>query len=352
MKISDFDYDLPEEKIAIYPPAIRGNSKLLALNKITGEFTDRVYSDLVDYFNPGDVLVLNDTKVIKARLNGQKSSGGNVEIIVLEKHIGVQYTKPMDQELQNLNKVLYKGTLKQGDKVTISNYEFEVENIIGSGIAEISGNVDLYDIADDSGQVPIPPYLHRESDKNDEERYQTIFAKIKGSVAAPTASLNFTKDLEQRLILKGVKICYLTLHVGLGTFLPVRTDEVEDHDIHSEYFEMPQETIEIIRNAKSEKKSIVALGTTVTRTLEFMSNYIISEKQTQPFLTGEANIFIYPGYEFKIVDKLITNFHAPRSTVLLLASAFAGKEKLQSAYTHALKSGYKFLSYGDSMVVY
>ncbi|MEI7604545.1 MAG: tRNA preQ1(34) S-adenosylmethionine ribosyltransferase-isomerase QueA [bacterium] len=347
MKISDFDYDLPEEKIAIYPPEKRGDTHLLVLNKSTGKIEDKKYSDIVDYLSSDDVLVLNDTKVIKARMNAEKTTGGKVEIIILEKH----------GEVHDLKKqlVMYKGHIKAGDEIQIighdeNRYTLVIKNILGNGVAEAESEFDLREITQDAGTVPIPPYLHRQSEKLDEERYQTIFAKFKGSVAAPTASLNFTDELKKKLIDKGVKICYVTLHVGLGTFLPVREDEVEKHNIHTEYFIIPEVTITSIRNAKKNGKSVVALGTTVTRTLEYSADFINNSDKVGIY-SGEADIFIYPGYEFKVVDKLITNFHAPRSTVLLLANAFAGANNLRNAYEHALKNDYLFLSYGDSMII-
>jgi len=379
MKISDFDYNLPDEKIAVRPPEVRGNAKLLVVSKDNGDLESRKYSDLVDYFQFGDVLVLNDTKVIKARLEAIKSTGGKVELIILEKH-----------GEEKFNRVLYKGHLKVGDELEIKNQANKVEmdsrlrgndmsiklkivKILGNGIAEVESDVDLQDIADEVGSVPIPPYLNRESDDKDVERYQTVFAKNKGSVAAPTASLNFTEDLKDKLLQKGVQIVYLTLHVGLGTFLPVREDDVEKHDMHSEYFIIPEPTVKIIINAKKSGNKVFALGTTVTRTLEYASDKIFltteelneaipfpgGNQENHPYpsfqkegsITGDANIFIYPGYEFKIVDALITNFHAPRSTVLLLANAFAGVENLHKAYDFALVHDYKFLSYGDSMLI-
>jgi S-adenosylmethionine:tRNA ribosyltransferase-isomerase len=339
MKISDFDYILPDENIAIYPPAVRGESRLLALNKVTGEVEHMMYKDIVDYLDEGDVLVLNNTKVIKARMDGVKSTGGKVEVIVLEEH--------GDNKHQT---IMFRGKLKEGDRLRIKGEELGIRKVLGNGLAEVESKVDLYNLADEVGEVPIPPYMNREEEEIDRERYQTVFAKEKGSVAAPTASLNFTDELKERLEKKGVKICYLTLHVGLGTFMPIRSDDVEDHDMHSEYYQIPLDTIMAIQRAKQNGKKITALGTTVTRTLEFANKEILSSS-TKSDLNGEANIFIYPGYEFKIVDRLITNFHAPRSTVLMLAAAFAGWENLKNAYKESIENGYKFLSYGDSMII-
>lgn len=341
VKISDFDYNLPEERIAIYPPEIRGNSRLLVLDRQIGQIQDKSYRDIIDFMSEGDVLVLNKTKVIKARILAHLKNGKDIELIVLEKH---------GDELLDYQQALYKGKLTEGDIVFINNNEFKVIEILGNGIAVFSGSKKFGELLDSSGKVPIPPYLHRKSEVVDEERYQTVFAKEDGSVAAPTASLNFTKDLEKRILDKGIKIVYLTLHVGLGTFLPVRTDDVAEHNMHSEFFYIEKETAETIRTARNNKNKIIALGTTVTRTLEFNADKILDEN-IQEDLSGEADIFIYPGYNFKIVDKLITNFHAPRSTVLLLVNAFADPENIKIAYNHAINEKYEFLSYGDSMMI-
>jgi len=340
MKISDFDYELPENNIAIYPPEIRGNSRLLVLDRRTGEIAHKKYKDLSEYFHEGDVLVLNNTKVVKARLHGIKSTGGKVEFIVLEKH----------NTRDDGYTVMYRGHFKVGDQINIHNHTVRVEELLSYGIARLSSTRDLYTLADEYGEVPIPPYLHRNSTDTDEERYQTVFAKQEGSIAAPTASLNFTEEIKQTLIQQGVIIVYVTLHVGLGTFLPIRSDEVENHTMHSEYYNIPRETITAIQKAKREGRKITALGTTVTRTLEYAADFIVSET-TKKDISGEANIFIYPGYTFKIIDRLITNFHTPRSTVLMLAAACAGWDNLQRAYIEAIKEGYQFLSYGDTMFI-
>lgn len=340
MKISDFEYHLPDENIAIYPPEIRGKSRLLVLNKNTGDISFKNYSDISDYLNESDVLILNNTKVIKARLDAVKSTGGKVELIIIEEH--------GNKDSHQI--VMYHGKLKENDELNIENYKLTVKEILGNGLAKVESETDLYLIAENLGSVPIPPYLNRNEEQIDKERYQTVFAKEKGSVAAPTASLNFTEELEKKLKEKGVKICYLTLHVGLGTFLPIRSDDVEGHKMHSEFYIIPEETIEEIKNAKCKNKKVTALGTTVARTLEHAADRILNI-EFQDHIEGEADIFIYPGYKFKIVDQLITNFHAPRSTVLMLASAFAGWDNLKNAYEKAIENDFKFLSYGDSMVV-
>ena len=334
MLVSDFNYDLPEERIAKFPPEVRGTTRLLAINRKTGELTDSYYRNLDEFLNPGDVLILNDTKVMHSRLFCALPDGRERELVVLERHA--------DEPLN----VLYRGKLHDGDVLTVkgSDEQVRVVKILGNGIAEVESDTALEVLAEKYGDVPLPPYLHRETVDSDKERYQTVWAKQTGSAAAPTASLNMTDDLLKRLKNKGVKICYLTLHVGLGTFLPMRTDNVEDHKMPSEWVYIPEETLVAIKEAKAQGSRVVSLGTTVARTLEF---YAKTGKTT-----GEDDIFIYPGFEFKIVDALLTNFHAPKSTVLMLASAFAGWEHLHAAYEHAVAEKYNFLSYGDSTFIY
>lgn len=340
MKLSDYSYILPKEKIAQHPPKIRGEAKLLVLEKKTGKIHDRHYSDCIDYFSAGDVLVLNDTKVIKARLIALDESGGEHELILLERH--------GTHEDHFRHKVLYRGKLNVNQVLVVNGKKLLVETIQEGGIATIRSKTDLEELVDSEGSVPLPPYMKRSATKDDEVRYQTVFAENQGSVAAPTASLNMTNETLNTLRFNGVKIVYLTLHVGLGTFLPIRTDEITDHKMHSEWFSIPIETIEAIKNAKANGKKVTALGTTVARTLEYAHNDILKGKEP---ISGEANIFIYPGYVFKLVDHLLTNFHAPKSTVLMLAAAFAGWNNLEQAYTFALSNNYQFLSYGDSMLI-
>ena len=307
---------------------------------------DSFYRNLDEFLRPGDLVILNDTRVLKSRVFTTLSDGRGRELVVLEKH---------GEERQ---KVLYRGKLHEGDVLRVrgADAEVKVEKIFGNGIAEVraflvlkdsegevSGGIELARLAEEAGTVPLPPYLHREATEVDVERYQTVFAQEAGSAAAPTASLNMTEQLIQKLLDKGVKIEYLTLHVGLGTFLPIRTEEVEKHEMHSEWFSIPASTLEAIKRTKENGGRVVAVGTTVARTLEF---YAKTGKTS-----GEDNIFIYPGFEFELVDVLLTNFHAPKSTVLMLAAAFAGWEKLHEAYKHAVTEKYNFLSYGDSMLI-
>ena len=341
MLVSDFNYDLPEEVIAQHPPKVRGTTRLLALNRQTGEVTDSHYANLDEFLQPGDLIVLNDTKVMRSRVFTERKSDGHPrELVVLERHDG------------EIDHVMYRGKLHEGEELIVKNVATDektediitIQSILGNGISTAKANRPLEEIAQDYGNVPLPPYMHRDAEPEDIERYQTVWAKDFGSAAAPTASLNMTKELLAKLEKKGVQVKYLTLHVGLGTFLPIRTDNVEEHQMHSEWFHIPGDTIKAIEDTKAAGHRVIAVGTTVTRTLEFWAK--------TGKTAGEDNIFIYPGFEFKVIDALVTNFHAPKSTVLMLTAAFAGWDNLKPAYDHAVKSGYKLLSYGDSCFIY
>ncbi len=340
MLVSDYNYNLPEENIAVRPPKVRGTTRLLALNRKTGEITDSHYADLSDFINPGDLIILNDTRVMRSRVFTELPDGRARELVVLEKHDG------------EIDHVMYRGKLHAGDKLTVKNVKDDsktsdiitVQEILGNGTATVTASRNLTDIVADYGNVPLPPYLHRDADDDDIKRYQTVWAKELGSAAAPTASLNMTKTLMQKLEDKGVQIKYLTLHVGLGTFLPIRSDNVEEHHMHSEWFHIPEDTLAAIEQTKKSGHRVIAVGTTVTRTLEYWAK--------TGKTSGEDDIFIYPGFKFQAIDALVTNFHAPKSTVLMLTAAFAGWDHLKPAYEHAIKNGYKLLSYGDSMFIY
>jgi S-adenosylmethionine:tRNA ribosyltransferase-isomerase len=338
MNLSDFDYSLPESAIAVRPPTTRGTSKLLVLDRQTGSLRDSLYANLADFLRPGDLLVINNTKVLKARLIAQTESGSEREILLLEKH--------GEQDVHRM-KVMYRRKLKPGMILTIGGHQINVEEVLGDGLAVVSSTSNLLELSEQFGNVPLPPYMHREADASDIERYQTVFAKDQGSVAAPTASLNLTDAVLAKIKAKGVEIAELTLHVGLGTFMPIRTDNVQEHVMHKEYFSIPAKTVQAIKTAKAEGRRVIAVGTTVTRTLEYAADMLANDTTIE----GEADIFIYPGYSFKVVDVLVTNFHAPHSTVLMMAAAFAGWDNLKAAYQHALRHDYKFLSYGDSMFI-
>lgn len=340
MKLSDYNYDLPKERIAQHPPKKRGDAKLLVLHKKDGKVEDKKYVDVLDYLNPGDVVVLNNTKVIKARLEAVGSDGKKYELLLNEKH--------GNSDDKHHHKAMYRGKLTEGMDLAIDKYNVRVLGVYEDGTALLESTIDFMEIAESLGHVPLPHYMKREDTKEDEQRYQTEFAKKAGSVAAPTASLNFTDELIEKLKAKGVEVCYLTLHVGLGTFMPIRTDDIKKHKMHSEWFSIPKDTTNKISKAKKQGNNVLAVGTTVARTLEYANEEIMNKPGT---IQGEADIFIYSGYEFKVVDILLTNFHAPKSTVLMLAGAFSGWGNLLKAYEHAIKKEYNFLSYGDSMLI-
>ncbi len=342
LQLSDFHYDVPDELIADQPPAIRGKARLLVLHRNDGTTEDRTYSDVVNYLQPGDTLVINDTKVIKARLITHKLNGGGTrELILVEKH--------GSHDDWHRHRVIYRRRLKPGDQLSIGSDTLTVEEVSGDGIAVIKSERDLLQIAEEYGAVPLPPYMNRDATPADTERYQTVFAREQGSVAAPTASLNMTEETLARLRAKGVTVVYATLHVGLGTFLPIRVDDVTTHKMHEEYFSIPKETVAALQQTRTRGGRIIALGTTITRTLEYAAAEIFDTPAHT--ITGEADIFMYPGYVFKTIDGLLTNFHMPESTVLMLTAAFASWDMLKPAYEHAVKERYHFFSYGDSMLI-
>lgn len=342
MRISDFTYELPADHIAKYPTAVRGTSRLLVLHRDTGILEHRHYGDITDYVSGGDLVVLNDTKVIRARLQASDSTGKLYELLLLESHAP-------DTDIHT-HRALYRGKVHAGMSLKVNGEQISIGAIESEGVAVLKANCNLFELAEKFGTVPLPPYLKREATEEDIKRYQTEFASKSGSVAAPTASLNFTNRIKNALTQKGVNISTITLHVGLGTFLPIRTDSVEKHVMHSEYFEIPASTTEAILRAKANGKQVIAIGTTVTRTLEYAAKDILNS--TSPAaIHGEADIFIYPGYTFRLVDALLTNFHAPKSTVLMMAAAFAGWNTLKNSYETALQEDYQFLSYGDSMFI-
>lgn len=340
MHTSDFNYVLPSSRIAKFPPKIRGNSRLMVMDKTTGNIKHTLYNNLPQYLEPGDLVVLNNTKVFPARLTAN-SAGKNKEFLLLEGH-----SKKLNTHKW---KVVYKGKVKVGEEFKVGNSVVTISQILGDGLAIISSSSDLQELAKIYGKTPLPPYLHRQATANDSFRYQTVFANSAGSSAAPTASLNFTLELIDTLTKQNINVVFVTLHIGLGTFLPIRTNNIKNHKMHSEFFEIPSNTIKLINQTKKSGNKILAVGTTVTRTLEYANNKIIQQPETA--ITGEADIFIYPGYKFNIVDKMLTNFHAPKSTILMMAGAFASWENLMIAYSSALEENYKFLSYGDSMLI-
>lgn len=352
MIITDFDYDLPEEFIAQFPEKVRDRSKLLVLDKKTGDVEHHEFFRIVDYFHHGDALVINDTKVIPARLFGRKETGGKVEVLLLKKVKGQKIEdKEYSEEwecLINTSRPLKRDTavfFDNGVRAEIKSREGEIYRIIIFSKKELSETIEKI------GCSPLPPYIKREIpeafDKKDRERYQTIYATEQGAVAAPTAGLHFTETLFKKIKERGVDIIPLTLHINFATFHPIRVDNIEHHRMHSEYYKMPEESAERINKIRDQGGKIYAVGTTVVRTLEFLAN----EDGKLSGGEGENNLFIYPGYRFKVIDRLITNFHLPRSTLLMLVSAFAGREKIFSAYHEAIRRKYRFYSYGDAMLI-
>lgn len=336
MKTSDFDYYLPENLIAQSPLEKRDSSRLLVLDKETGEIEHKHFTDIVDYLSKDDILVLNNTKVMPARLYGTKDTKAVVEVLLLkekEKDMWECLTKPA-KRIKLGTVVTFKENLLKAECVGIGKEGIRFFKFIYKGI--------FNEILDQLGEMPLPPYIHKQL--KDGSRYQTIYAKELGSAAAPTAGLHFTKDLLSKIQKKGVKVVYITLHVGLGTFRPVNVDDVTKHKMHSEFYKMDQETADILNNKKG---SIISVGTTTTRTLETIMKLYGKFKEC----SGWTDIFIYPGFEFKGIDKLITNFHLPKSTLIMLVSALAGKENIMKAYKEAVKKEYRFFSFGDSMFI-
>lgn len=340
MKTDDFDFYLPEELIAQTPLKKRDSSKLLVLDKKTGEIEHRHFSDIIEYLEPNDVLVMNNTKVIPARLYGVKEeTNAVIEILMLK--------TTSDDCWECLAKPAKR--VKVGTVINFGDGKLKAECIrVGDeGIREfklIYKGI-LYEILDTLGEMPLPPYIHEKLE--DKDRYQTVYAVTPGSAAAPTAGLHFTLELLDKIKEKGVKIVYVTLHVGLGTFRPVNVDDVKNHTMHSEFYEMSKETADILNDAKENGYNIVSVGTTSTRTLETVMSLYNTFKEC----SGWTEIFIYPGYKFKAIDKQITNFHLPKSTLVMLVSALAGKENILNAYNEAVKNKYRFFSFGDSMFI-
>lgn len=341
MDINLFDYDLPKELIAQTPLKERSSSRLLILNKNTGNIKHEHFYNIINYLNKGDVLVLNDTKVIPARLIGSKEDTNAVIEILLLKELGEDNWECLARP----GKRLKIGTIVSfGDGML----KAEVTKKLDEGIVHVKliYNGILMEILDKLGTMPLPPYIHEKLE--DQSRYQTVYAKYDGSAAAPTAGLHFTKELLKEIENKGVIITYVTLHVGLGTFRPVEVENILEHNMHSEFYIMSKETADILNKAKEENRRIVAVGTTSTRTLEAVAsdnNGLFKE------CSGNTNIFIYPGYKFKAIDALITNFHLPKSTLVMLVSALAGRENVLNAYKEAIKEKYRFFSFGDSMFI-
>lgn len=340
MKTSDFDYELPEELIAQHPAAQRDHSRLLVMDKYTGAVEHRVFRDIVDYLHAGDVLVLNNTKVIPARIFGVKEGGtAKIEVLLLKR----------DDDLPNTWEVL----VHPGKRAKVGTViDFGEGRLKGEVIANTSAGRKVTfhfdgifeEILEELGTMPLPPYIHEQLE--DQNRYQTVYAKVDGSAAAPTAGLHFTTELLETLRQNGVEIEEVLLHVGLGTFKPVSEEDIEDHEMHSEYYEISQETADRINKAKAEGRRIISVGTTSTRALESAAK----DGRLQAG-SGWTNIFIYPGYKWQIIDGLITNFHLPKSTLMMLVSALSTREHILAAYKEAAAQRYRFFSFGDAMFI-
>ena len=340
MKVSEFNYDLPKELIAQHPYDKRDEARLMVLDKTNKTIEHKIFKDVINYLNPEDCLVINNTKVIPARLYGKKNTGANVEFLLLkniEGDIWEVIVKPGNKLKQGAKVIFGEGILKA-----------EILDILEDGKRKVKFKYEgiFNEILDKIGLMPLPPYI-TEATKEDTKKYQTVYAKYDGSAAAPTAGLHFTEELLEQIKQKGVKIANVTLHVGIGTFRPVKVENVEEHNMHSEHFYIKAEDAEKINVAKRNEHKIIAVGTTSCRVLESVADKNGMVKET----TGDTNIFIYPGYKFKCIDSLITNFHLPESTLIMLVSSLAGKDFILKAYNEAVQKKYKFFSFGDAMLI-
>jgi S-adenosylmethionine:tRNA ribosyltransferase-isomerase len=343
--LSTYDYHLPEELIAQKPLAQRDYSRLLLLNRKTGDLSHRKFGELPEFISPRDILVVNNTEVIPGRLRGRKDTGGKIEVLILD------YAGATESHGEFICTCLIKASKpsRTGARLYF-NQQLEAEVLdLQQGIYTLKFSYQgrFQDLLYQIGRVPLPPYIKRSQDADDQSSYQTVYASAKGAVAAPTAGFHFTETLIKRIKSKGARIVSVTLHIGYGTFLPVRVSDIRDHCMHSERFTIPEVTADAINKAKAEGKRIVAVGTTSVRTLEFASD--ANGKLAKG--GGSCDLFIYPGYKFKVVDAMITNFHLPKSTLLMLVSAFAGRESILQAYEEAIEKRYRFYSYGDAMFI-
>jgi len=337
----DFDYDLPKEQIAQTPAQKRDCSRLLVVNKNENTTEDRHFHDIIEYLNPGDLLIMNDTRVLPARIFGYKeNTGGKIELLLLKRR--------NDQIWETMVKPGRKA--QPGVRLTFGpNLKGEILEKIDGGLRTIRFEYEgiFEEILDEIGTLPLPPYIHKQL--KEQERYQTVYAKKTGSSAAPTAGLHFTKDLIKQIKAKGVKVADVTLHVGIGTFRPVKTDQLKDHHMHEETYRISQETVDLIKETKANGGRVIAVGTTSVRTLESVAQKFDGDLQAS---SGNTSIFIYPGYKWQVVDALITNFHLPESTLLMLVSAFYNREAVLKIYQEAIEKKYRFFSFGDAMFLY
>ncbi|MCP5303382.1 MAG: tRNA preQ1(34) S-adenosylmethionine ribosyltransferase-isomerase QueA [Pseudomonadales bacterium] len=345
MQVSDFHFDLPDELIARYPQPERTASRLLQLNGNTGEVKDGTFKDVLDLVQPGDLVVFNNTRVIPARMFGRKASGGKLEVLV----------ERMLDDKRLLAHVRCSKSPKPGSTVILGeNDQYSAEMVARHGALfelKLNGDKTLLEVLEEIGHMPLPPYIDRPDEDADKERYQTVYNQKPGAVAAPTAGLHFDAQLLEQMQAKGVELAYVTLHVGAGTFQPVKVDNIHDHHMHAEYAEVPQEVVDAIAATKARGGRIIAVGTTSVRSLESAAQDALKKgTELAPFF-ADTEIFIYPGYQYQLVDCLITNFHLPESTLIMLVSAFAGYENTMNAYKHAVENQYRFFSYGDAMFI-
>ncbi|MFM2667403.1 tRNA preQ1(34) S-adenosylmethionine ribosyltransferase-isomerase QueA [Vibrio mediterranei] len=345
MQVSDFHFDLPDELIARHPKAERSSSRLLQLTGNTGEVVDGSFTDIVDQVQPGDLLVFNNTRVIPARMFGRKASGGKIEVLV----------ERMLDDKRVLAHVRSSKAPKPGTELFLGeNDEYQALMVARHDAlfeVEMQSEKTVLDILNDIGHMPLPPYIDRPDEDADKERYQTVYNEKPGAVAAPTAGLHFDDAVLEKIKAKGVNFAYVTLHVGAGTFQPVRVENINDHHMHAEYVEVPQEVVDAINETKANGGRIIAVGTTSVRSLESAAQDALKNgTELVPFF-GDTEIFIFPGYEYQLVDCLVTNFHLPESTLIMLVSAFAGYDNVMSAYHHAVEQKYRFFSYGDAMFI-
>lgn len=338
MKLSDFHFDLPKQLIAQYPTSKRTDSRLLVLDGKSGVYADKQFTDIIELIEPGDLLVMNNTRVIPARLHGVKDTGGQVEVLI----------ERVLNEHEVLAQMRASKSPKPGSKLKFSEtHTAEVlERQEPFYRLRFTGDESVLAVLEAIGQMPLPPYIERMDEQADRERYQTVYAREAGAVAAPTAGLHFSKDLLSQLQENGVRLAYLTLHVGAGTFQPVRVENIHEHKMHKEWISVPQSVVDVVQATKAAGKRVIAVGTTTVRSLE--SAALNGELNV---FEGETDIFITPGFEFQVVDSLLTNFHLPGSTLLMLVCAFGGYEPVMNAYRHAVNSNYRFFSYGDAMFI-
>ncbi len=343
MRLTDFSFELPESLIAHYPQAQRSACRLLSLDGPTGDLTHGTFTDLLDKLTPGALLVINNTRVIPARLFGRKASGGKVEVLVermLDDHRVLAHIRASKAPKPGAELLLGDDESVNATMTARHDALFEVQ---------FNDERPVLDILNSIGHMPLPPYIERPDEEADRELYQTVYSQKPGAVAAPTAGLHFDEPLLERLRAKGIEMAFVTLHVGAGTFQPVRVESIEDHVMHSEYAEVPQEVVDAVLAAKARGNKVVAVGTTSVRSLESAAQ-AAQDALIAPFF-GDTQIFIYPGYQYKVIDALVTNFHLPESTLIMLVSAFAGYKHTMNAYREAVKAEYRFFSYGDAMYI-